>query len=40
MVQKVLGNLEDIFCSVLLGVDKVESRWVTGKFLYQVGDGR
>ena len=40
MVQKVLGNLEDIFCMVLLGIDKVESRWVTGKFLYQMGDGR
>ena len=40
MVRKVLGNLEDIFCAVLLGVDKVESRWVAGKFLYQMGDGR
>ena len=40
MVRKVLRNLEDIFCTVLLGVDKVESRWVTGKFLYQMGDGR
>ena len=27
MVQKVLGNLEDIFCVVLLRVDEVESRW-------------
>ena len=40
MVRKVLGNLEDIFCAVLLGVDEVESRWVAGKFLYQMGDGR
>jgi hypothetical protein len=40
MVQKVLGNLEDIFCAVLLGVDEVGSRWVAGKFLYQVGNGR
>jgi len=40
MVWKMLGNLKDIFCAVLLGVDEVESRWVTGKFLYQVGDGR
>jgi len=40
MVQKVLGNLEDIFCTVLLGVDEVESRWVTGEFLYQMGDSR
>ena len=40
MVRKVLGNLEDIFCTVLLGVDEVESRWVAGEFLYQMGDGR
>ena len=40
MVRKVLGNLEDIFCAVLLGVDEVESMWVAGKFLYQTGDGR
>ena len=40
MVRKVLGNLEDIFCTVLLGVDEVESMWVAGKFLYQTGDGR
>ena len=40
MVRKVLGNLEGIFCTVLLGVDEVESMWVAGKFLYQTGDGR
>ena len=40
MVRKVLGNLKDIFCAVLLGVDEVESRWVKGKFLYQMDDGR
>ena len=40
MVWKVLGNLEDIFCVVLLGVDEVESRWVAGNFLYQLVDGR
>jgi len=40
MVRQVLGNLEDIFCTVLLGVDEVESRWVAGEFLYQMGDGR
>src|SRR5437016_4399913 len=37
MVRKVLGNLKDIFCAVLLGVDKVESMWAAGKFLYQRG---
>ena len=40
MVWRVLGNLEDIFCAVLLGVDEVESMWVAGKFLYQMGDGK
>lgn len=40
MVQKVLGNLEDIFCTVLLGVNEVESMWAAGKFLYQMDDSR
>ena len=40
MVRKVLGNLEDIFCVVLLRVDEVQSMWAAGKFLYQTGDGR
>lgn len=40
MVRKVLGNLEDIYCAVLLGVDEVQSMWAAGKFLYQTGDGR
>jgi hypothetical protein len=40
MVWKVLGNLEDIFCAVLLGVDEVESMWAAGKFLYQTSDGK
>ena len=40
MVRKVLGNLEDIFCAVLLGVDEVEGMWAAGKFLYQTGNGK
>lgn len=40
MVRKVLANLEDIFCAVLLGVDEVESMWAAGKFWYQMRDGR
>ena len=40
MVRKVLGNLEDIFCAVLLGVDEVKSMWEAGKFLYQMGDSK
>ena len=40
MVRKVSGNLEDIFCAVLLGVDEVESMWKAGKFAYQTGERR
>jgi hypothetical protein len=40
MVQRVLGNLEDILCAVLLGGDEVKSTWAAGNFLYQMGDGR
>ena len=36
MVWKVLGNLKDIFCAALLGVDEVEHMWAAKKFLYQV----
>ena len=39
MVQKVLGNLEDIFCAALLGVDEVEHMWAAKKFLYQADTG-
>jgi len=35
-VQMVLGDLEDISCAALLGVDEVENMWNAGKFLYQV----
>ena len=39
-IGKVLANLEDIFCAVLLGVEEVKSTWATGRFLYQAGDNR
>ena len=39
-IGKVLANLEDIFCVVLLGVEEVKSTWATGGFLYQAGDDR
>jgi hypothetical protein len=40
-VRTVLGNLEDIFCAVLVGVEEVENMRLAGKFLYQMGgDGR
>jgi len=35
-VQMVLGDLEDISCAALLGVDEVENMWNARKFLYQV----
>lgn len=35
-VQNVLGDLEEISCASLLGVDKVENMWNARKFLYQV----
>jgi hypothetical protein len=35
-VQMVLGDLQDISCAALLGVDEVESMWKARKFLYQV----
>lgn len=35
-VQMVLGDLEDISCAALLGVEEVENVWNAGKFLYQV----
>ena len=40
MVWKVLGNIEDIYCTVLLGVNEVQSMWAAEKFLYQMRDGR
>ena len=39
MVRKLLGNLEDIFCAALLGVDEVEHMWAAKKFLYQADTG-
>jgi hypothetical protein len=35
MVQNVLGDLEEISCASLLGVDEVENMWSARKFLYQ-----
>jgi hypothetical protein len=35
-VQMVLGDLEDISCTALLGVNEVENMWKARKFLYQV----
>ena len=34
-VQIVLGDLEEISCAALLGVEEVENVWNAGKFLYQ-----
>lgn len=40
-VRTVLGNLEDIFCAALIGVEEVGNMRSAGKFLYQTGgDGR
>ena len=34
-VQTVIGDLEEISCAALLGVDEVENMWNAHKFLYQ-----
>jgi hypothetical protein len=34
-VQMVLGDLEQISCTALLGVEEMENMWNAGKFLYQ-----
>jgi hypothetical protein len=34
-VQMVLGDLEEISCAALLGVEEVENIWNARKFLYQ-----
>jgi hypothetical protein len=34
-VQMVLGDLEEISCAALLGVDEVKNMWNARKFMYQ-----
>ena len=37
-IRMVLGHLEEILSTALLGVDEVEQMWVAGKFSFQMED--